>query len=526
MNSLSPSSDTSALVEAIDISKRFGGTIALNAASLRCDRGSIHALLGENGAGKSTLVKALAGVVTPDSGTIYVNGQVNSIQSPDKAAKVGIVPVFQELSLMPHLTVAENIFITNPPYNRLGLISRKQMNQQTEQLFERLRLHSVDPSVLVSELPLALRQLVEIAKALSRNPQLLILDEGTSALSIQDVQVVFNILRILRDEGKSVIFISHRMGEVKEIADSLTIFRDGQNVGSFPMGSVSETEMVQLMIGRKLDRVFPPKPAHPEPLSSGLEVADLNWEHKLHNITFKVGKGEIVGLGGLDGQGQGELLLALFGLLRGLHGQIKVNGEPVHLNGPSKAAQEGIQIALIPEDRKTEGLILSMSVGNNATLTTIDRLAKWGLVNPKREQETVQQVIDQMRVKTASPRIPIRNLSGGNQQKVVIGKWLQTKANIYLLHDPTRGIDVATKQEIYQLIRSLADGGATILLFSTELAELVGLCDRVLVLYEGRIFRELIGSEISEASIVAAALGLEAGEQDPIHSELLDVVPR
>lgn len=501
------------LVEANQISKRFGGTVALNEASFRCERGSIHALLGENGAGKSTLVKALAGVVTPDSGRIQVDGQPVNINSPSQAAKVGIIPVFQELSLMPHLTVAENIFITNLPYNRLGMIHRKRLHQQTEQLFNRLQLHSIDPGALLNELPLAMRQVVEIAKALSRNPELLILDEGTSALSIQDVQVVFDIMRRLRDEGKSVVFISHRMSEIKEIADTLTIFRDGQDVGSFPMGTVSEDEMVQLMIGRKLEQAFPPKRTGLDKLASGLEVRDLSWEDKLHQINFTVGKGEIVGLGGLDGQGQGELLLSLFGLLRGLQGQVLVDGQEVSVTSPAKAAQMGIQMALIPEDRKTEGLILSMSVGDNATLTTIDRLAKWGLVNPKHEQASVAQVIQNMRVKTDSPHTPVRNLSGGNQQKVVIGKWLETQAKIYLLHDPTRGIDVATKQEIYQLIRSLADAGGTILFFSTELAELVGLCDRVLVLYEGRIFREIVGSDITEENIVAAALGLEPKEK-------------
>jgi len=509
MTALTSSRFSYPLVEAKQIAKRFGGTVALSGASFQCARGSIHALLGENGAGKSTLVKALAGVVTPDSGSIQVDGQPVTINSPSQAAKVGIIPVFQELSLMPHLTVAENIFITNLPYNRLGLVHRKQLHQQTEALFSRLQLHSIDPGALVNELPLAMRQVVEIAKALSRNPELLILDEGTSALSIQDVQVVFDIMRRLRDEGKSVVFISHRMSEIKEIADTLTIFRDGQDVGSFPMGSVSEDEMVQLMIGRKLEQAFPPKGTEHGQRPVGLEVRDLSWENRLHQINFTVGKGEIVGLGGLDGQGQGELLLALFGLLRGLHGHILVDGQEVRITSPAKAASAGIQMALIPEDRKTEGLILSMSVGDNATLTTIDRIAKWGLISPKQEQASIAQIIQNMRVKTDSPHTPVRNLSGGNQQKVVIGKWLETKAKIYLLHDPTRGIDVATKQEIYQLIRSLADSGATILFFSTELAELVGLCDRVLVLYEGHIFREIVGENITEENIVAAALGLE-----------------
>jgi ribose transport system ATP-binding protein len=302
------------------------------------------------------------------------------------------------------------------------------------------------------------------------------------------------------------------MSEVKEIADTLTIYRDGRDVGSFPMGSVSEDAMVQLMIGRKLEQAFPPKPAAATQRPAGLEVENLGWEHLLHDINFKVGKGEIVGLGGLDGQGQGELLFALFGLLRGMRGRVCIDGQPVNISSPAKAASAGINLALIPEDRKTEGLILSMSVGDNATLSTIDRIARFGLIDHRQEREAIQQVIEQMRVKTASDRAIVRNLSGGNQQKVVIGKWLLTKASVYLLHDPTRGIDVGTKQEIYQLMRKLADEGASILFFSTELAELIGMCDRVLVLYEGRIFKELTGEQITEQNIVSAALGLTSAE--------------
>jgi ribose transport system ATP-binding protein len=306
------------------------------------------------------------------------------------------------------------------------------------------------------------------------------------------------------------------MSEVEEIADTLTVFRDGQDVGSFPTGAVSHEEMVQLMIGRKLEQVFPHRAVvdqTPEPV---LEVEHFSWEPALHQINLQVGQGEIVGLGGLDGQGQGELLYALFGVLRGVHGRIRIHGQEVKITSPSVAANPAHRIAFIPEDRKTEGLILPMSVGDNAILPMIDRLMnQFGLVDRSRERGTIQQLIKQMQVKVGSYRVPIRSLSGGNQQKVVIGKWLLTDAQIYLLHDPTRGIDVGTKQEIYQLIRQLADNGAGILFFSTELSELVGMCDRVLVFYEGRIFRELIGDDISEEAIVSAALGLDSpgGEQ-------------
>jgi ribose transport system ATP-binding protein len=503
--------DQPPILEARSVTKRFGNTVALHDATLVCQPGSIHALVGENGAGKSTLIKIIAGVVIPDSGTINIDGSPSTIHSPAHAAQHGIVPVFQELSLLPDLTVAANIFISNPPVNRFGLISHTHLKRATESLCADLGFEHLDPDALVREIPLAQRQLVEIAKAFSHNPRLLILDEGTSALSAQDVKRVFTVIRRMRDRGHSIIFISHRMSEVEEIADTLTIFRDGQDVGSFPTGAVSHEEMVQLMIGRKLEQVFPPRPVVDQPPEPILEVEHFSWEPALHQINLQVGKGEIVGLGGLDGQGQGELLYALFGVLRGVYGKIRIHGQEVKITSPSVAANPAHRIAFIPEDRKTEGLILPMSVGDNAILPMIDRLMnQFGLVDRAREHSTIHQLIKQMQVKVGSYRVPVRSLSGGNQQKVVIGKWLLTDAQIYLLHDPTRGIDVGTKQEIYQLIRQLADDGAGILFFSTELSELVGMCDRVLVFYEGRIFRELIGDDISEETIVSAALGLDS----------------
>ncbi|MFN8449193.1 MAG: sugar ABC transporter ATP-binding protein [Anaerolineae bacterium] len=504
------------ILEAQRVNKRFGNTVALHDATLVCQPGSIHALVGENGAGKSTLIKIVAGVVAPDSGTIKIGGSVSTVQSPAEATRYGIVPVFQELSLLPDLTIAENIFISSPPVNRLGIVSHASLKRAAEALCAELGFEHLDPNALVREIPLAQRQLVEIAKAFSHDLKLLILDEGTSALSVQDVKRVFEVIRRMRDQGRSVIFISHRMSEVEEIADTLTIFRDGQDVGSFPMGAVSHEEMVQLMIGRKLEQVFPPKPSASQPRPPLLEVDDLSWEPTLHQISLRVGKGEIVGLGGLDGQGQGELLFALFGVLRGVHGRVRIDGQDAKIMSPSNATSKTNRMALIPEDRKTEGLILPMSVADNSILAVIDRLLNhFGLVDTRRERGTVQQIIEQMQVKVGSPRAPARSLSGGNQQKVVIGKWLLTDAQIYLLHDPTRGIDVGTKQEIYQLIRRLADNGAGVLFFSTELSELVGMCDRVLVLYEGRVFRELRGSDIREENIVSAALGLTSPAPEP-----------
>jgi ribose transport system ATP-binding protein len=499
----------SPLVKITTVTKHFGGTVALEEASFACDRGSIHALVGENGAGKSTLVKMLAGVVVPDSGSIEISGQVLLMRSPADAARLGIVPVFQELSLIPGLTAAENVYLAKPPINRFGLVDKRKLRQQAEQLFADLGFTNLNPDALISELPLAQRQLVEIAKAMSLHPQLLIMDEGTSALSAHDVTLVFEVMRRMRDEGRSVVFISHRMDEVKEIADHITIFRDGKDVGTFPMSEVQEDQMVQLMIGRKLDQVFPPKPAPRQDYPLLLDVRDISWNRALNNISLRVGKGEIVGLGGLDGQGQSELLLAIFGLLRGVTGEICIEGKARRINSPSAAAAAGINMAFIPEDRKTEGLILKMSVGTNATMAIMDSLARFGLIDKRREQAAIDRVIEQMQVKVSSAKEAISNLSGGNQQKVVIGKWLLTQAKLYLLHDPSRGIDVGTKQEIYRLMRRLADEGAGLLFFSTEVAELVGLCDRVLVFYEGKIIRELTDERITEHNIVSAALGLQ-----------------
>ncbi|HHH41967.1 MAG TPA: sugar ABC transporter ATP-binding protein [Chloroflexi bacterium] len=506
------------LVEARDITKRYDGVVALDQASFRCQPGSIHALVGENGAGKSTLVKILSGVVIPDAGTINVRGRPVVIDSPIVATRLGIGAVFQELSLMPDLTVAENIFITNPPRTHLGLVDRKALYRRAKQFLAELGFQDVDPDALIGELPLAQRQLVEIAKALSRDPQVLILDEGTSALTMQEVHTVFEIMERLRAQNRSVIFISHRMDEVEEIADTITIFRDGRNVASFPAGTVGREEMVQMMIGRKLEQVFPPKralPAHEVPL---LVIEDLSWGDTLRNISFRLGEGEILGLGGLEGQGQRELLLALFGVLRNVRGRIYVNGEEKQITSPAAAASAGIRLALIPEDRKTEGLILPMPVKDNITLATLHQYARFGLMMHHQERAAVDRVIEQLRIKVPSPSVTVRSLSGGNQQKVVIAKWLLTQAQIYLLYDLTRGIDVGTKHEIYQLMRALADEGAGILFFSTDLSELVGLCDRVLVLYEGRISAELSGEALSEENLVATALGMKANgrEESPV----------
>jgi ribose transport system ATP-binding protein len=496
------------------ISKRYGGVSALEKASLTIEAGRIHAILGENGAGKSTLIKIMSGVVQPDEGRLELEGHEVRFSNPAAAKQAGIVCIFQELSLVPDLSVADNIFIADAP-GRLGLIDRKAQRRMAEEWLARAGAEDIHPLAPVKDLPLSRRQMVEIAKALARKPRILILDEATSALTAADVTKIVDVLKRLRAEGLPLLYISHRMQEIEELADDCTVFRNGRNVATFQAGSKSHNEVIEMMIGREYSHVFPPKP--PQPPADGaalLEVRHLSWTDRLKDISLSVRRGEVVGLGGLDGQGQRELLLALFGVLRGLSGEILVEGKPVSIGSPSAAKQPDIGMALIPEDRKTEGLMLPMSVRDNLSFASLDRIARGGLIDRAAERQAIADMVKLLAIKTAGIDIPVGALSGGNQQKVVIAKWLMNSPRIILLNDPTRGIDVGTKQEIYQLLRDLAAKGAAILLYSTDYDELIGCCDRVLVLYEGAIRRELVGDAITESALIGSALNItsETGE--------------
>ncbi len=494
------------------VSKRYGGVRALDHAELRVMPGRIHAILGENGAGKSTLIKIMAGAVVPDEGRMTLDGEPVSFQSPSAAGDAGIACIFQELSLIPELTVADNILIAHPP-TRMGMIDKRAQRRIAEEALARAGAPDIHPRAPVKNLPLSRRQMVEIAKALSRDPRILILDEATSALTSSDVARVFEVLKRLREEGLALLYISHRMHEIAELADECTVFRNGRNVATYPAGTKTDDEVVEMMIGREYSHVFPPKPERQrEEAPPALEARNLSWTGRLRNISLVVRPGEVVGLGGLDGQGQRELLLALFGVLRGVTGKLLVNDRPVSISGPSKARADGIAMALIPEDRKTEGLMLPMSVRDNLSFASLDRIGHGGFVDRDAETEMIERVIKLLDIRTAGTEIPVGSLSGGNQQKVVIAKWLMREPRIILLNDPTRGIDVGTKQEIYQLLRKLADGGAAILFYSTDYDELIGCCDRVLVLYDGAVQRELVGSEITEHALIASALNIETAE--------------
>ncbi len=515
MSSAAASTDAAArtpLLELSDVVKRYGPVTALAHGSLRCDAGSIHAVMGENGAGKSTLIKIVSGVVAPTEGEIRLDGAPVRFRGPLDAQKRGIVCVFQELSLLPDLSVADNIGIVAPP-RRFGLIDRRAQIGQAERLLAEIGCEGIDPRQRVRDLPLSRRQMVEIAKALGHRPRLLILDEATSALTADDVERVVVLLHRLRAEGMAILYISHRMHEIRKLADTCSVYANGRHVETFAHGTRSEAEIVRMMIGRELSQMFPPRPAPPpEAAAPVLEARALAWEDRLRGVSLSVAPGEIVGLGGLDGQGQREFLLALFGCLSGLAGEIRIDGTPASFRGPSDAMAEPARLALIPEDRKTEGLMLPMTVAENLTAATLRAWCRGPFLNGVQERGAVEEIVRRMQIK-AVVDLPVSTLSGGNQQKVAIGKWLLAAPRVLLLCDPTRGIDVGTKQEIYRLLRELAASGTAVLLYTTDYDELIGLCDRVAIFYAGRINRLLEGASITEEAIIAAALDIGAEQE-------------
>lgn len=495
------------------VTKRYGGTIALDDVSLRASRGSIHAIFGENGAGKSTLMKVLAGVVRPDEGTVVLDGVPLRMTAPADALREGVVCIFQELSLIPHLSVAENICLGRPPRRPSGVIDRNQQQTFAAEVLDRMGFGGeFDLRERCVDLALSRRQIVEIAKAVIQKPRVLILDEATSALPASDAIKVMNLLRELRDDGVCVIFISHRMHEVDELADTCSVFRSGQHVETFAARTKSHEDIIRLMIGRPITQVYPAKQAIKRLAPAYLDVKGLTWGKVLAGIDLHVRRGEVVGLGGLDGQGQRELLLALGGILKDVRGQIRV-GERSHLpNSPKEAKGSEFRVAFVPEERKTDGLFVQRSVADNLSASALHRVAKHGVIDRDAEQSLISELIVTLRVKAHDLTLPVATLSGGNQQKVLLGKWLATRPSLLLLMDPTRGIDVGTKQEIYRLLRELASDGMAVLLFSSDYDELIGLCDRVLVMYGGCVRSELSGDTLNEQQILMDSMNLSVSE--------------
>ena len=485
------------------VDKSFAGNQVLRSVSFDLRAGEVLALAGENGAGKSTVLSLITGLLAPDSGTISLEGQpVGAHWSPHRARAAGISVVHQELSLNPEQTVAENVFLGNWP-SRRGLVLGRDLARQARPLLDRVGL-DVDPGRRAGSLPLDQQQLVELAKALASAPKLLILDEATSALDGDQVAVVFDVVRKLRADGGAAIIVSHRMAELFAIGDRLTVLKDGEVTGTRDKTATDHDEIVQLMIGRELSDLFPAKgnPASAPRLSArGLTVPGACAE-----VGLDLGSGRIIGLGGLQGQGQREVLRALFGLARHT-GTVTLDGRAVRLTGPRRAIRHGL--AYVPEDRKTEGLLVTQSVRANLALTNLRGLAparRLTTVSRTAQAKLVAELIDRMRIRLSGPGQLTRRLSGGNQQKVALAKWLPAEPKVLLLAEPTRGIDVGTKKEIYHLLRELAGHGVAVLITSGDTMELVGLCDEVAVLYEGRIVRRLSGDELTEEQLVRASV--------------------
>ena len=505
------------------VTKRYGGVTALADVNFECSLGTIHAVVGENGAGKSSLMKIIAGVIRPDEGRIYVDNTPVHLASPSDAIRYGISCIFQELSLLPDLTVSDNISILNPP-KRFGLIDRPRQRKRAKEILHEIGSTDIHPSDRAKDLPLSRQQMVEIAKALVRQSRLIIMDEATSALTARDVDRLHKIIRQLRDRGLAIVYISHRMHEIAALADICSVFRNGKHIETFPMADKKAAEIVSLMIGREVAQAYPPRRLQTVSISSesdretinvesrselpALEVRNFTWGQVLNNVSLSVKKGEIVGLGGLDGQGQSEFLLALFGVLRAVEGQLLINGAPRSIAHPNRAKASGVGMALIPEDRKTEGLLLPMSIRDNLVLAAASGLSNHGIIDPRKERTAIDKAVRRLQIKVTDLNAPVRTLSGGNQQKVVIGKWLIKEPRILLLNDPTRGIDVGTKQEVYRLIHELARAGIAILFYSTDYEELIEMCDRVVVCYGGKIIRELKGEELNEHNLITASLNI------------------
>jgi ribose transport system ATP-binding protein len=477
---------------------------ALKDASFCADFGEVHALVGENGAGKSTMIKIMSGVLRPDAGTVRVRGAKVELRGPHDARALGIGTVFQELTLMPWMTVAENLFLRGEPRGPSRLIRRRELASRAEDLFVRVGIRGIDPHELPAALSLADRQVIEIARALVRDPDILFLDEPTSALAEQEVQWLIGTVDDLRKRGKCIIFTSHRWGEVANLADRITIFRNGEHVAT--RDRLSEAEAVTLMTGRTIDRMYPEVPPVPANAPVVLETSDLDGSH-VRGVSFSLRRGEILGIGGLAGQGQHDLFMTLFGARKAVGGEIRIDGKARRIRRPSDAIRLGLGIALVPEDRKTEGLMLPMSVRDNLTLAVLGRVAFYGVLNPASEHAHVRRTVHRLGIRTNRPSVQeVGMLSGGNQQKVLIGRWLLADSSILLLYDITRGVDVGTKHDIYELMMWLVGEGKSLLFYSSETEEIARLCHRVLVMREGRIAAELAGEHTDAEAIVAASL--------------------
>lgn len=486
------------------INKSFPGVHALKDVDFELHPGEVCGLLGENGAGKSTLMNVLGGVIPCDCGTILLDGEPVEIRTTKAAEAIGISFIHQELSLFPNMDIATNVFVQNLPKTRFGLLNKRKLKRDTREILKQVHLEHCRPDQKISELKIGEQQLVEIGRALAQYTKVLILDEPTSSLTNSEIKILFSIVRGLKERGVAVIFITHRMDEIFEICDTLMVMRDGERVLKSKIGDISRAEIITAMLGRNMQEQY-----HHDAYSIGRElltVKGLCRKNKLSNISFSVHEGELLGIYGLLGSGRSELLRSIFGLDAFDSGQIFLYGEPVHIGSPRAAIEKGI--GMVTEDRHKEGLVLGRSVSFNLTLANLKAIKGRVFVSPQKEAAIGERNIGELRIKTPSAKRMVQFLSGGNQQKVVVSKWLNTKPRLLLMDEPTRGIDIGAKREMYSIIESLLREGVGIIMVSSELPELIGLCDHVIVLKEGRIAAEILEpNEISSKRLLEAAMG-------------------
>jgi ribose transport system ATP-binding protein len=499
------SSSRDVILEVENVSKGFPGVKALDGVSFNLRKGEVHALVGENGAGKSTLMKILSGVYQADEGTIRYKGKEVSFRNVTQSSQAGIGIIYQELNLIPHLSVAANIFIGREPLTKFGTLDEKKMNADAVAALDRLNIH-LDPTITLNKLPVSKQQMVEIAKAISSDSEVLIMDEPTSALTETEIDELFAIIHALRDHGVAIIYISHRLEELKHIVDRISIFRDGQSVSTDDFTAISPLEIVNRMVGRKIENKFPPKQNTPS-TEKLLEVHNIVRKGILHDISFDLYRGEILGVAGLMGAGRSELGRAIFGADPVDSGDVIMNGQKFALKSPSDAIKAGI--AYLSENRKEEGLAVKMQLTENITMANVQEISRrFGVLSRNQEIEAAQKYVKELGIKTPSLSQVVNNLSGGNQQKVVVGKWLFCNSKILIFDEPTRGIDVGTKYAIYELIGALAREGRGVIMISSDLPEIMGLTDRILVLHEGSLAATLTTAKTTPREVLNYAAGV------------------